>query len=185
VSKDYPEFKAPMVGITALAVPFLWYFGWAPWAWGVVVVVYLVVIGQWLSEALKIHRESQGAAAGPFKSDFVRDRSASTAQAGAFEHNDAEYVQGETIWTGSKQIRFAYRSADGDYTDREVTVHKVVSSGTGWSDDIYFVGHCHLRNEPRTFRLDRVRHRNKVVDTATGEIGTLRQVLGVKRRVSR
>lgn len=181
MSKDFPEFKAPMVGITALAVPFLWYFGWAPWAWGVVVVVYLVVIGQWLSEALKIHREKQGAAAGPFKSDFVRDRSASAAHAGAFEHNDAAYVQGETIWTGAKQIRFNYRNSEGEYSDREVTVNKVVAS----ADDLYFVGLCHLRNEPRTFRLDRVYPRNKVTDTATGEINTLRKILGVKRRASR
>ncbi len=181
MSKDYPDFKAPIVGITALAIAFLWYFGWAPWAWVVVIVAYLVVIGQWLSEALKIYRAQQGDAAGPFKSDFVRDRSASPDQSGAFEHNDAEYIQGKTIWTGAKQIRFNYRNSQGEYSDREVTVHKVVAS----ADDTYFVGFCHMRNEPRTFRLDRVYPRNKVTDTATGEINTLRKILGVKRRASR
>lgn len=184
MSTLYSDFKGPMAGLAILAVPFLWFFGWAPWAWGVVIVGYLVAVSQWISEALKVRRAKPGVAASPFKSDFVRSRQEALARSGVDGFAD-DYVQGETIWTGSKQIRFAYRTSDGDYSDREVTVHKVVSSGTGWSDDIYFFGHCHLRNEPRTFRLDRVRYRNKVVDTATGEIGTLRQVLGVKRRVSR
>ncbi|UNG19278.1 WYL domain-containing protein [Stutzerimonas zhaodongensis] len=96
----------------------------------------------------------------------------------AFEHNDDEYISGETVWTGSKQIRFNYRNSKGEYSDREVTVHKVVVG----DEDTYFVGLCHMRNEPRTFRLDRVFPRNKVTDTATGEINTLRRVLGVKRR---
>jgi hypothetical protein len=170
-----------MIGLTAVAVPFLWYFGWAGWAWLVVAIACVLVIGQWLSEALKIHRENQAVPAGPFKSDFVRDRPAASSQSSAFKHNDDEYIQGETIWTGSKQIRFNYRNTQGEHSDREVTVHKVVAN----ADDLYFVGLCHLRNEPRTFRLDRVHPRGKVTDTATGEINTLRKILGVKRRVSR
>ena len=185
MSAEYPDFKAPMIGLAILAVPFLWFFDWAAWAWVVVVVAYLVVIGQWLSEGMKVYRANQGnGSPEPFKTDFVRSRQQAPATSAHGDFND-EYVQGETIWTGSKQIRFAYRTSEGDYSDREVTVHKVVSSGSGWSDDIYFMGFCHLRGEPRTFRLDRVRQRNKVVDTATGEVGTLRQILGVKRRVSR
>lgn len=184
MSTDYPDFKAPMGGLAILAVPFLWYFDWANWAWIVVAIVYAVAICGWFSEALKIYRAKQGAAAEPFKSDFVRARQEVPGRSGGHDFDD-DYVKGETIWAGSKQIRFEYRSSAGDYSDREVTVHKVLSSGTGWSDDIYFVGLCHLRNEPRTFRLDRVRPRNKVVDTATGELGTLRQTLGVKRRVGR
>ncbi len=105
-------------------------------------------------------------------------RSSEARANNTFEHNDAEYIQGETIWTGAKQIRFNYRNAQGEYSDREVTVHKVVAG----EDDTYFVGLCHMRNEPRTFRLDRVYPRNKVTDTATGEINTLRKILGVKRR---
>ena len=185
MSAEYPDFKAPMIGLAILAVPFLWFFDWAAWAWVVVAVAYLVVIGQWLSEGMKVYRANQsGQSASPFKSDFVRAPKASSSPAHPSNYDD-DHVSGETIWSGSKQIRFEYRTSDGDYSDREVTVHKVVSSGSGWSDDIYFMGHCHLRNEPRTFRLDRVRPRNKVVDTATGELGTLRQILGVKRRVSR
>lgn len=156
----------------------------AQWASNVMALYFLWAIFETVRFYRHRRASKEGAPPSPFKSDFVRARQQPAANTVRGDFAD-DYVQGETIWTGSKQIRFAYRSADGDYTDREVTVHKVVSSGTGWSDDIYFVGHCHLRNEPRTFRLDRVRHRNKVVDTATGEIGTLRQVLGVKRRVSR
>lgn len=168
----------------------------------VLALVLAVVTGgaEWVKSAMAIylvwaivetvrfyrHRRASPASAppSPFKSDFVRARQQPTASPARSDFDD-DYVSGETIWTGAKQIRFAYRNSDGAYSDREVTVHKVVSSGSGWSDDIYFVGFCHLRSETRTFRLDRVRYRNKVVDTATGEVGTLRQILGVKRRVSR
>lgn len=168
---------------------------------GIAIVLMIVTNkAQWASQVMAVyflwaifetvrfyrHRRTSPASAppSPFKSDFVRARQQPTASPARGDFDD-EYVSGETIWTGSKQIRFAYRNSDGAYSDREVTVHKVVSSGSGWSDDIYFVGFCHLRGETRTFRLDRVRYRNKVVDTATGEVGTLRQILGVKRRVSR
>lgn len=185
MSMDYPDFKGPMVGLAILAVPFLWFFDWAGWAWIVVAVVYVIAIVGWFSEGMKVYRANKSSGSPePFKTDFVRSRQQAPATPARGDFND-EHVQGETIWTGSKQIRFAYRNSDGDYSDREVTVHKVVSSGSGWSDDIYFMGFCHLRSEPRTFRLDRVRQRNKVVDTATGEVGTLRQTLGVKRRVAR
>ncbi|MFU7365803.1 WYL domain-containing protein [Pseudomonas aeruginosa] len=90
----------------------------------------------------------------------------------------AEFFQGETIWTGAKKVRFNYRNSQGEYLDREVTVHKVVAV----EGDTYFVGFCHIRNEPRTFRLDRVFPSNRVIDGATGEINTLRKILGVKRQ---
>ncbi|WP_224788261.1 WYL domain-containing protein [Pseudomonas fluorescens] len=89
------------------------------------------------------------------------------------------------LWDGEKRIRFAYRSGDGSATTREVTVYQVNSAGSGWNDDLYFYGLCHLRKEERTFRLDRVRYRNKVEDVATGEIGTLRQILSITERLER
>lgn len=171
-------------GYIGIAIVLALVSGQAQWAANVMGLYFLWAI----FETVRFYRHRRASKASepqsPFKSDFVRARQQPAAAPVRGDFND-EYVQGETIWTGSKQIRFAYRTSDGDYSDREVTVHKVVSSGSGWSDDIYFVGFCHLRGEPRTFRLDRVRYRNKVVDTATGEVGTLRQILGVKRRVSR
>lgn len=61
-----------------------------------------------------------------------------------------------------------------------MTVHKVVSVGRT-NEDTYFRAHCHMRNEPRTFRLDRIKGR-KVVDTATGEVATFRQLFGLRGR---
>ncbi|MHB0817688.1 WYL domain-containing protein [Stutzerimonas stutzeri] len=170
MSAEYPEFKAPMLGLAILAVPFLWYFDWAGWAWIVVGLVYALAISGWYAEVRKIYLANK---AGDSSLGTARDQANKP-----FEHNDDEYIQGETIWTGAKQIRFNYRNSKGEYSDREVTVHKVVAG----DEDTYFVGLCHMRNEPRTFRLDRVSPRNKVTDTATGEINTLRRVLGVKRR---
>jgi predicted DNA-binding transcriptional regulator YafY len=87
---------------------------------------------------------------------------------------------GKTVWQGSRQIRFAYQSNGGDYSDREVTVHKVVSMGRA-NEDTYFRGLCHMRGEPRTFRLDRIKG-NKVADTSTGELATFRQLFGLRSR---
>jgi predicted DNA-binding transcriptional regulator YafY len=45
-----------------------------------------------------------------------------------------------------------YRSAQGDETEREVDPYGVAYRGGAW----YAVGHCHLRHDLRSFRLDRV-----------------------------
>lgn len=89
------------------------------------------------------------------------------------------------LWSGERRIRFAYRSGDGSDTTREVTVYQVKSVGSGWNDDLYFSGLCHLRDEERMFRLDRVRYRNKVEDVDTGTIGTLRQIFSITERLER
>ncbi|TLX57862.1 hypothetical protein DN826_06405 [Stutzerimonas nosocomialis] len=179
MTAQYPSFKATLGGATILAVPFLWFFDWQTWAWICAGIFYTLIIAGWLSQALEVYRANKATPQSPFKSDFVTGRR--NAESCSVDDDEDDY--GETIWTGSKRIRFAYRNAMSDGSDREVTVHKV-EAGSGHDDDIYFQGYCHLRNEPRTFRLDRVKGR-KVVDTGTGEIGTLRQVLGIKRRLSR
>lgn len=181
MTAQYPSFKATLGGATILAVPFLWFFDWQTWAWICAGIFYALIIAGWLSQALEVYRANKATPQSPFKSDFVTSRAAPSASEELGE--DLEDF-GEEIWQGNKRIRFAYRNAVSDGTDREVSVRKVMSAGSGHDDDIYFQGYCHLRNEPRTFRLDRVKGR-KVVDTATGEIGTLRQILGIKRRLSR
>ncbi len=45
-----------------------------------------------------------------------------------------------------------HRSADGGETAREVDVWGLARRGGAW----YAVGHCHLRRDLRSFRLDRV-----------------------------
>ena len=65
---------------------------------------------------------------------------------------------GETVVTMGlatrerRRVRMRYRSARGEETDRSVDPYGVVFHGGGW----YATGHCHLRDDRRLFRLDRV-----------------------------
>lgn len=52
-----------------------------------------------------------------------------------------------------QRVRLAYSAADGSATERDVDVYGLVFHGGRW----YAVGHCHLRRDIRSFRLDRVR----------------------------
>ncbi|MEP6874592.1 MAG: YafY family protein [Burkholderiales bacterium] len=51
-----------------------------------------------------------------------------------------------------QRVRLSYRSADGQQSEREVDVYGLAWRGGAW----YAVGHCHLRRDLRSFRLDRV-----------------------------
>lgn len=51
-----------------------------------------------------------------------------------------------------QRVRLRYRSAQGDETERDVDPYGVAYRGGAW----YAVGHCHLRRDLRSFRLDRV-----------------------------
>lgn len=49
-------------------------------------------------------------------------------------------------------VRIVYRSANDERSEREVDVYGLGYRGGAW----YAVGHCHLRRDVRSFRLDRV-----------------------------
>ncbi len=51
-----------------------------------------------------------------------------------------------------QRVRLTYRSAEEHQTEREVDVYGLAWRGGAW----YAVGHCHLRRDLRSFRLDRV-----------------------------
>lgn len=51
-----------------------------------------------------------------------------------------------------QRVRLNYRGADGSETERDVDVYGLAYRGGAW----YAVGHCHLRRDLRSFRLDRV-----------------------------
>ena len=51
-----------------------------------------------------------------------------------------------------QRVRLRYRSAEQDDTERDVDVYGLAYRGGAW----YAVGHCHLRRDLRSFRLDRV-----------------------------
>ena len=51
-----------------------------------------------------------------------------------------------------QRVLMHYRSADQQETQREVDVYGLAYRGGTW----YAVGHCHLRRDLRSFRLDRV-----------------------------
>jgi DNA polymerase-3 subunit epsilon len=58
---------------------------------------------------------------------------------------------GEAIYSG-KRLFITYIDKSGEQTERWVTPMQVI----GLSDYIYLRGFCHLRNDERTFRLDRI-----------------------------
>jgi predicted DNA-binding transcriptional regulator YafY len=62
---------------------------------------------------------------------------------------------------GWQRVFIEYRSAQGEITGREFDPYGLAYRGGRW----YVLGHCHLRSELRSFRLDRVQGveaRNKV-----------------------
>jgi len=58
---------------------------------------------------------------------------------------------GEAIY-GGKRLQITYVDRDGERTTRWITPIQVM----GLADYIYLRAHCHLRNDERTFRLDRI-----------------------------
>jgi len=169
VKTGSPPLKDLLLGLTVLAVPFLWFFDWAGWAWGVTGFFYVVALVGWFSETLKAYRAERDADQQPHQvasNEFVDD-------------DDDLLADGKVVWKGSKAIRFAYGDFQGGKSDREVTVHQVVALGSTVGQT-YFRGHCHLRDEPRTFRVDRIKGR-KVVDTETGEISTFLKLFGLRK----
>jgi predicted DNA-binding transcriptional regulator YafY len=53
---------------------------------------------------------------------------------------------------GCQRVHLAYRSADGVLTERDMDPYGLAHRGGRW----YVVGMCHLRQDLRSFRLDRV-----------------------------
>jgi len=58
---------------------------------------------------------------------------------------------GEAIYSG-KRLQITYVDKDGEMTERWVTPLQVL----GLTDYLYLRAFCHLRNDERTFRLDRI-----------------------------
>lgn len=50
------------------------------------------------------------------------------------------------------RVKISYRAADGTVTERKIDPYGIAFQSGAW----YVVGHDHLRNDRRTFRLDRV-----------------------------
>ena len=69
-------------------------------------------------------------------------------------------AEGLNSISSPSKLAFDYVDADGLRSRRTITV-------TGYNKN-YFRGLCHLRNDYRTFRFDRVQ--DGLVDTATGEV---------------
>lgn len=61
------------------------------------------------------------------------------------------------------ELEFSYMNAEGEASRRRVSVRAVKAFNHG----AWIRGYCHLRNEDRTFRIDRM---SNCVNIATGEI---------------
>lgn len=172
MSKEYPSFAKPMVGVAIIDLMMLWYFDWAGWAWVAAAVLAVMVLMGCFKEALAVHREGAVQSPGP-------SRYSSPSEVSSVLENDDVTDGGQVLWQGQRQIRFVYQSSDTGDSDREVTVQRVVSKGRG-NSGTYFKGYCHMRREPRTFRVDRIQ--GKVTDTSTGEMATFRQLFELSAR---
>jgi predicted DNA-binding transcriptional regulator YafY len=60
-------------------------------------------------------------------------------------------------------VRIRHRTATGAVTERMVDPYQVVNRMGRW----YLVGHCHLRDDQRVFRLDHVQRALELPDTCT------------------
>lgn len=58
----------------------------------------------------------------------------------------------EEIIRSGKELHITYISRDGDLTERTIMPEEIVRR----HDYLYLIGYCYLRNERRTFRLDRI-----------------------------
>ena len=67
------------------------------------------------------------------------------------------------LWHGNpRRIEFTYEKFDGAKSRRAVDVDRIIQDGAG---RIYLQGHCQLRNENRTFQIDRIT--TKILDKST------------------
>lgn len=70
------------------------------------------------------------------------------------------------IWTGTPyEIEFTYRNGSGDRSRRKITLEEI-SVSSGFTP--YFIGLCHINNDVRCFRMDRItskiKYKSKLYD---------------------
>lgn len=171
MSKKPESLAGLMVGIAILDLLILWYFDWSGGAFIAAFVLAAFALSGWCIEAIAYYRGVREAEPDIHASQPSRQRSSKS--------NDGFVDGGLVLWQGQRRIRFAYHSLETGESDREVTVRKVVSKGTD-SKRIYFNGYCHVRGEPRTFRVDRIK--GLVIDTVTGEMATFPQLFDLSSR---
>jgi len=77
------------------------------------------------------------------------------------------------LWEGDHLVRFRYRNAKGEETDREVKLHRV-SGENGQPEKLS--GFCLYRNMNRTFIAANIVSA-EVIDAESGEVGELKELL--------
>jgi hypothetical protein len=189
MSTKYPPFKTPFLGITILIASCLWYFEGAIWAWIVSGFICAVVGCSWLSDALKIYRAKQPEAGatgiGQPQNDFS-DLSIAEMSSKWTEDDDVRATASQRgvqdLWRGRKEVEFIYRNmGKGSFLSFKVMITEVIAPEFADDEQTYFKG-LTANGEQRYFCLRFVKGK-KVTDTVSGEVGTLRKILGVKRRM--
>jgi len=79
--------------------------------------------------------------------------------------DDGGELRYRIIFDVNKRVLLRYENSDGDVTNREVTTIQVQKRENAW----YLYAYCHLREEPRHFRIARIR---ELVDLESGEVVT-------------
>jgi len=161
-----PPLKVFLLGCVGLSTFFFWYFEWAVWAWIAVAAAAVRAFGYFGSLSSHEAKAVDSARAHRKRTEEVREWE----------------LEFETLWKGKKRIEFAYREMGcGSLSTIHAEVTEVIAPDFEGDDEIYFKG-ITTAGEQRYFCLCYVKGR-KVTDAESGEVGTLRKILGVKRRI--
>jgi len=189
MSTEYPSFITPVLGLTILTAPCLWYFEWATWSWIVAGVLYGLICYGWLYEAFDIYRAKQSRAIPAPTLQSQNDSDDLSVAEKDHKWTEDDFVRAtisqrgvDILWKGNKEIEFIYRNLGrGSFLTFKVTATEMIAPDFAEDEDTYFKGSTAI-GEQRYFCLRYIKGK-KVTDVVSGEVGTLRKLLGVKRRV--
>lgn len=190
MSAAFPELKGQMIGLTVLAVPFLWFFDWAVWAWGLAAFFYVLVLCAWWAEVIKVHRTDQATERAVEQTDSEEGSAYDTEtqlRAKSRQWTEDDEVRScrqdlDVIWTGKKMVTFTYRDRGWrEPVEVNATATEVLCRPFGEDWDTYMKA-TPVGEAPRYYCLRYIKGR-RLTDADSGKAGTLRQILSVKRRV--
>lgn len=101
---------------------------------------------------------------------FVISKLFSLFQTQKAEEKTGQYIDENVLKDGlSKAYTLQYTDSDGELSERKILLQKVLGSerSNGELFVKYVQGYCYLRQEDRTFKIDRIQ---SLTDSETGEI---------------
>lgn len=186
-----PRLKTLLLGGVGLSTPFLWYFDWVVWVWITAAVICTHRYFGWLlSPKISTGNTAKQADSASFvTAEHGSDpfQPVDVMPIGKWTENDEVrgwQLEFESLWKGKKVIEFTYRDMGrGSFSIIQAEVTEVIAPHFEKDEEIYFKG-LTTTGEHRYFCVRYIKG-HKVTDAETGDVGTLRKILGVKRRTYR